>query len=63
MDWIEILAIIFAVGLVAFTVIYNIMKRKKGKRSDCCDYKPGEEPPCDRCAGCPYERDCNNKKS
>ena len=31
MGWIEIVVIIFAVALVAFTVIYNVLRRKKGK--------------------------------
>ncbi|MDR2091286.1 MAG: FeoB-associated Cys-rich membrane protein [Clostridiales bacterium] len=46
MESIEIIILIAAIALVAFTVIYNIVKRKKGKTGCGCG--------CPDCGGsCP----------
>lgn len=54
MGWIEILVIIFAVALVAFTVVFNILRKRKGK--NCCGGSG-----CSGCSGCPYSADCAKK--
>ena len=56
MGWIEIVVIIFAVALVAFTVIYNVLRRKKGR--NCCG---GGCSGCSGCSGCPYSANCSAK--
>ncbi len=48
MQPVEIIAVILAAGIVLFTVIFNIAKRKKGK--SCCGCDCG----CTDCGGkCP----------
>lgn len=52
--FIGITAAILAVGLVAFTVIYNIKRFKSGKGSCCGD--------CGKCKGCDGIKTCDDKK-
>ncbi len=42
MKAIEIIVLAAAIGIVAFTIIFNIVRRKKGK--NCCG--------CDGCSNC-----------
>lgn len=53
--FIGITAAILAVGLVAFTVIYNIKRFKSGKGGCCGD--------CRKCKGCDGFKTCGDKKS
>lgn len=53
--FIGITAAILAVGLVAFTVIYNIKRFKSGKGGCCGD--------CRKCKGCDGFKTCDDKKS
>ena len=52
--FIGITAAILAVGLVAFTVIYNIKRFKSGKGGCCGD--------CRKCKGCDGFKTCDDKK-
>jgi hypothetical protein len=47
---VEIIILIAAIALVAFSVIYNIRKRKKGKGCGCAD--GGDSGGCSGCSGC-----------
>ncbi|MDR3292934.1 MAG: hypothetical protein LBT20_02390 [Clostridiales bacterium] len=49
MDWIGIVVIICAVGLVAFSIVYNVRKRKKG--GGCCEGS-GSGGACEACRAC-----------
>ena len=53
--FIGITAAILAVGLVAFTVIYNIKRFKSGKGGCCGD--------CRKCKGCDGFKTCDDKKN
>ncbi len=46
MQPIEIVVIIGAILLVVGSIIYNILKKKKGKVSSCCNGN------CNGCKGC-----------
>ena len=52
---IEIIVIIFAVGLVIFTTIFNIIK-KKNKNNQSCKSSSSI------CGSCPIKNDCKSKK-
>lgn len=48
MEPVEIIVLVAAVGLVAFTIIFNIIRKRKGK--GCCG-----------CDSCPSAKHCGKK--
>lgn len=59
MEPIEIVILILAVALVVFTIVYNVMRRRKGKSSCGCDTgKSGKS----GCSSCPYCDSCHSGK-
>ena len=52
MDALAVIILIGAVALVAFTVVFNIVRKRKGKSS--CG--------CSGCNGCPSAGTCGAKK-
>lgn len=45
----EIIILVGAIALVVFTIVFNIVRKKKGKTS--CGCSTGA---CSSCKGCPY---------
>lgn len=52
MTWYEIAIIVLAAGFVAGVVLWQIIRKKKGKGSGCCDCGC-----CSRCGNCPSRND------
>ena len=59
MDPIEIVVLILAVALVVFTIVYNVVRRRKGKSSCGCDSGKSGKSGCSRC---PYCDSCRPEK-
>lgn len=49
MTWYEILIILAAVALVVFTIVFNVVRKQKGKSSCGCD-----------CTCCPVKGACSH---
>lgn len=64
MKALEIIIIIFAVILVLFTVIFNIVRKKKGKGCGCMSQKDNEKGQDKKnCSACPYCDCCAKNKN
>ena len=59
MDWIEILISVCAAALVVFTVVFNAVRKKKGKSPCGCDCSARNG---GACGGCPkgLEKESND---
>lgn len=51
----EIIILIGAISLVIFTIVINIIKKKKGKLPCGCDISNG------KCSGCMFSNNCKNQ--
>lgn len=56
MEPLEIIILIGAIALVVFTVVFNIVRKLRGKSSCGCDSKSSSD--CGGCGGCPYSGQC-----
>ncbi|MFA5448967.1 MAG: hypothetical protein WC292_00805 [Clostridia bacterium] len=64
MGTIEIVVIALAALLVAFTLLYNIIRKIKGKSSCGCQEKTKDDQKqsCSSCSGCMFASDCKGEK-
>lgn len=55
----EIIILIGAIALVIFTVVINIVKKRKGKLPCGCDIGNDNS----KCSGCAFSKDCKNQNN